>query len=433
MSTVREIAEKHGLVNVDAAVQAATEVGLPIAAAFALLSKESGGRNIYGHDAGGIFYSKDKDIPVTRENYEEFRRLLAQGKESQGVGPTQITYRGFFPQADKQGLDLTDPLDNMRFGFALLASYRKTYKTWTLAGVAYNSGAPTAGRGVVTSYGRTFAALVGTWTKRLAAASPTTPPTEEAPMARKTFRGKTFDARTAAMLAEVARRTRAYIQPTQGSYSAGKKSAGTHKGGGAVDLHCASLPEDQALEIVRVMREVGFAAWLRKPSEGDWPEHIHGIAIGCPDLDPAAARQVTAFKKGLSGLASGAEDRHASMGVRPTTWEAYLAKVQGGTPPKVKVSLARVIAAAKADPKAAQGVGKHPADVRPVEAALRAEGLLDEALATDGAFGSATVTAYAAWQKSKAGGGFTGRDANGIPGQTSLAKLGKKYGFSVVA
>jgi hypothetical protein len=92
------------------------------------------------------------------------------------------------------------------------------------------------------------------------------------------------------------------------------------------------------------------------------------------------------------------------------------------------VSLANVVAASKSDPKAAQGKALHAADVKPVEAALKAEGLLSAKYASDGSFGTTTVTAYAAWQRKL---GFTGKDADGIPGKSTLAKLGAKHGFKV--
>jgi hypothetical protein len=92
------------------------------------------------------------------------------------------------------------------------------------------------------------------------------------------------------------------------------------------------------------------------------------------------------------------------------------------------VSLANVVAASKSDPKAAQGKALHAADVKPVEAALKAEGLLSAKYAFDGSFGTTTVTAYAAWQRKL---GFTGKDADGIPGKSTLAKLGAKHGFKV--
>jgi hypothetical protein len=110
-------------------------------------------------------------------------------------------------------------------------------------------------------------------------------------------------------------------------------------------------------------------------------------------------------------------------------------KLAGVVPPKPsapakRVDLSNVIAAAKADPKAAQGKGLHEADTKLVEAALKAEGLLVAAYASDGAFGTVTVKAFAAWQRKL---GFSGSDADGIPGKSSLTELGKRHGFTVVA
>ncbi|MFD5328099.1 peptidoglycan-binding protein LysM [Streptomyces sp. NPDC127092] len=93
------------------------------------------------------------------------------------------------------------------------------------------------------------------------------------------------------------------------------------------------------------------------------------------------------------------------------------------------VSLARVLAAARTDPAAAQGAALHRADVLPVEKALAAEGLLAAQWA-DGSFGTRTVAAYAAWQRRC---GFGGADADGLPGRTTLERLGKAHGFQVTA
>ena len=105
-------------------------------------------------------------------------------------------------------------------------------------------------------------------------------------------------------------------------------------------------------------------------------------------------------------------------------------------PPKPKVSLKHIIAAAEADPKGKQGHTTYPADVRIVEAALHAGGYLAQEYATDGSFGSKTVAAYSAWQRaySKAHHlGWTGAAVNGIPGKTSLTALGSEHGFTVTA
>lgn len=99
-------------------------------------------------------------------------------------------------------------------------------------------------------------------------------------------------------------------------------------------------------------------------------------------------------------------------------------------PAKPKVDLSNVVAAAKHDPKAAQGKGLHESDTRIVESALRAEGLLPAAYASDGAFGTVTVKAFAAWQRKL---GYSGGAADGIPGKASLSELGKRHGFTVVA
>lgn len=99
-------------------------------------------------------------------------------------------------------------------------------------------------------------------------------------------------------------------------------------------------------------------------------------------------------------------------------------------PAKPRVSLAHVIHAARTDPHAAQGKASYPKDVKPVEAALHAEGLLDKAHSADGAFGTLSIEGYAKWQRAC---GYSGDAANGIPGHDSLVKLGKKHGFEVVA
>jgi peptidoglycan hydrolase-like protein with peptidoglycan-binding domain len=101
----------------------------------------------------------------------------------------------------------------------------------------------------------------------------------------------------------------------------------------------------------------------------------------------------------------------------------------GGHPPTVPVvDLSLSIAAAHSNPPAA-GTPVTYAGVRFVENALVAEGLLSASLA-DGHFGTATVTAYAAWQRRC---GFSGADADGIPGMTTLRRLGAAHGFAVIA
>ncbi|MFI6465657.1 LysM peptidoglycan-binding domain-containing protein [Streptomyces sp. NPDC050538] len=103
-------------------------------------------------------------------------------------------------------------------------------------------------------------------------------------------------------------------------------------------------------------------------------------------------------------------------------------KLPAGTSTTKVVSLAKLIKAFKADPPKA-GTPVSYAGVEIVEDALVSEGLLAKKYA-DGHAGSATGSAYALYQHRL---GYRGDDADGIPGATSLGKLAKKYGFTVVA
>ncbi|GAA4842115.1 hypothetical protein [Kitasatospora terrestris] len=90
-----------------------------------------------------------------------------------------------------------------------------------------------------------------------------------------------------------------------------------------------------------------------------------------------------------------------------------------------QVVLSHVIRAAQVDPPAPQGVGAFPDDVRPVEQALANQGFLDPHF-IDGAFGTLTLNAYRRLQESF---GFGGKDADGVPGSTSLRRLGAESGL----
>ena len=122
------------------------------------------------------------------------------------------------------------------------------------------------------------------------------------------------------------------------------------------------------------------------------------------------------------------ENKHTD----PLTWPAFPVSTKPATEPatKPKVSLAHVVYAAKHDPAAAQGHTSYRAEVLLVEKALKTEGLLSSQY-VDGSFGSKTVEAYARWQHSTAGGGYSGSAADGIPGTTSLKRLAARHGFTV--
>ncbi|EID56291.1 hypothetical protein SacxiDRAFT_4103 [Saccharomonospora xinjiangensis XJ-54] len=144
------------------------------------------------------------------------------------------------------------------------------------------------------------------------------------PGSRTTHQGFPFNTRTVAMLNEAATLSRLSFVVEQGSYSPGNDptSAGTHDGGGAVDLDAEALTSAQRTAAVTALRRVGFAAWLRSPSQGNWPWHIHAIAVNDTDLSTPAQKQVGMYYLGRNGLADNGPDDGPQ--VSKVTWEQYL-------------------------------------------------------------------------------------------------------------
>lgn len=100
-------------------------------------------------------------------------------------------------------------------------------------------------------------------------------------------------------------------------------------------------------------------------------------------------------------------------------------------PVRPTVSLSRLIAAARSDPKQ-PGTPVTYGGTITVEAALVDEGLLARRY-LDGHYGTTTGPAMSEWQEEC---GFRGRKpgqpADGIPGRVSLSRLGAKHGFTVI-
>lgn len=137
---------------------------------------------------------------------------------------------------------------------------------------------------------------------------------------KKTLNGQTVNSRTAAMLKAAGQKAKVDFSLTQGSYNAGGvgASAGTHDGGGAVDISVNNIKDKTAA--VKALREVGFAAWERTPAQGFDP-HIHAVAVSDTDMSPEAQDQVGAYYTGKNGLASGASDDGPK--VKKVTWEEH--------------------------------------------------------------------------------------------------------------
>jgi hypothetical protein len=98
---------------------------------------------------------------------------------------------------------------------------------------------------------------------------------------------------------------------------------------------------------------------------------------------------------------------------------------------KPVVSLAHILAARKADVPAATGHTTYPAEVKIVEAALKAEGFLSSTYASDGSWGTSTDGAYDRFRREVMK--LTGSDATGEPGLASLKKLAARHNFTAKA
>jgi peptidoglycan hydrolase-like protein with peptidoglycan-binding domain len=135
--------------------------------------------------------------------------------------------------------------------------------------------------------------------------------------------GYVVDARTQAMLTEAQRLLGQALVLEQGSYNPGgdPTSAGTHDGGGVVDIAVTGMTAAKRTAAVRALRQVGFAAWARDPSQGNWPWHIHATAINDTDLSSQAQHQVGDYYLGLNGLANRAPDDGPRIPIK--TWEQY--------------------------------------------------------------------------------------------------------------
>jgi hypothetical protein len=116
-----------GIQNAADALLAADAARLPYPIAAALLDQESRGANVWGHDAveeGGVYV---KGAPVTREAYLRYRALCDAGSiGAQGVGPCQLTARGYQVAADELG-GCWVPRWNMQVGFQALAELMARY------------------------------------------------------------------------------------------------------------------------------------------------------------------------------------------------------------------------------------------------------------------------------------------------------------------
>lgn len=144
-----------------AVLRAADNVGCPWWAALAALWMETGeyGANIFGHDAGGAYCGGGE---VTEAKFRDFYAQISAGATSNGVGPLQVTYPGyFFNDPDRAWWD---PEKSAEVGCGiirdLIDAEGDSYEDLKRAGSRYNSG---SAYGAYEAYGVPFSDRCRSW------------------------------------------------------------------------------------------------------------------------------------------------------------------------------------------------------------------------------------------------------------------------------
>lgn len=136
------------------------------------------------------------------------------------------------------------------------------------------------------------------------------------------WRGKTWDYRTKAAVMELERQLNKTVLIYQGSYNTGVTASGTtHHGGGAIDGWVSGVDPNK---VTRVARNIGWAMWWRKASQGPWNEHQHGILRGHKTASYMAKQQVVGYSgydNGGDGLAGTTGDAQPYRPDPPVTFD----------------------------------------------------------------------------------------------------------------
>lgn len=167
--------------------------------------------------------------------------------------------------------------------------------------------------------------------------------------------------------------------------------------------------------VCQALKAAGLVSWTWRTMSTGW----RGGA-GSPDW----------FNVEQTGYFNSTYDRDASITEDFGQWR--VGQVPGPAPtPVPQVSLHDIQGSAHADPPAPQGVTTNFVQVSIVQRALVSEGFLQDSNPWwgRGCFGTMTIAAYAKWQEKL---GYSGTDADGIPGWVSLSKLASAHGFRVV-
>lgn len=351
------IAQRHGLVNVEHLAAACDKLEFPFYLACTILQKETGGLNIYGHDVGGVFTAPGRH-PVTEENFAEFRRRIDAGERSNGVGPMQITWKGFFPDAEKQGLKLWLPADNIMYGVSILAEYWRASKgdVFTV-GKRYNG---------ADSYGRATVELAKVWKVRVGTDDMLPPPAPEPPSTDDPILAmiRALPVKQTEKLETIYRGKRYTLDPTdyvtyqgehflpldleivlrcaaavgwgpvtfiKGGLEAGGLSASTHAWFGAADIRTRHQRTEKVWDLCAAGIRSGLVMFPRGYGKDSFDPHIHVASREAGELAHRSLRnQIAEFQDGGDGLV-GSKD-YQGPSVRLGTWKQSPYRPENITP-----------------------------------------------------------------------------------------------------
>lgn len=182
MSNPVEIVSRY-LENAEAIVEGAETTGVPLPVAAAVAEMESGGRQVWGNDANGLFSTPgSEDLPVTEESVKQYYDAVVIPRQADptavvpmnGCGIYQITWWRYFERAAAEGYKLWVAEDNAEFGLTIFKEHLDSVAgDIARAGTLFNAGTLRQG---VNWYGAELVKRVEVWEARLAEqASPGAP------------------------------------------------------------------------------------------------------------------------------------------------------------------------------------------------------------------------------------------------------------------
>ena len=149
----------HGGQNSLRVILEARRAGIPISLLCAFLTQESGFANVFGHD--GV-RNPVKGGKVTKARYLAYKHYRDLGYGMQGVGPGQLTWKGFQDQADKLG-GCWVPRHNIRVSAQIIASLLRAHPGNEHAAIARYNGTGAAAE----AYADSVLSLQRLWHHRL--------------------------------------------------------------------------------------------------------------------------------------------------------------------------------------------------------------------------------------------------------------------------